>query len=204
MKIKYIFTGILSLLLLIAVSQVFSIPPYGGDVLPVYKSGYFRELDRGFRVITDSFLGIKTLSRPVYGWIFLEDMEKSHGFTIEVYDARGHEVTAPGIKNDTPDDDILAVLNYINPDIESSARGGTYASIIPVTAEKECLFCHRDAKRGAVIGAVRFTRGYDSHVYYASERVIIFLFFSLIIAAALYFVIRWDPERNIKELFDKT
>ena len=59
MKVKILFSILLVALILVSMSQIFSIPPYAGDIFPVYKSGYFKELDRGFSIITDSFIGIK-------------------------------------------------------------------------------------------------------------------------------------------------
>ncbi len=204
MKIKYTFVGLLALLLLISISQIFSLPPYGEDVFPAYKSGYFRELDRGFRIITDSFLGIKTLSRPVYGWIFLEDIKKKYGYTVEVFNSSGIKVSAPGMREDVPDEDVRAVLNSLAPEIETTIDGGRYIAVIPVTAENECRFCHRGYEEGSAVGALRFSRNFDSRVYYTAERVIIFLLLSIILTAALFFVMRWDPDRNVKELFDKS
>jgi len=90
MKVKYLFIIMLVILLLVSFSQIFSIPPYAGDIFPAYKSGYFDELEKGFRIITDSFMGIKSMARPEYAWIFLSDIGTAHGIRIRVYDYRGY------------------------------------------------------------------------------------------------------------------
>ena len=75
MRIKFILIVLVSFLLFLSISQTLSIPPYEDDIFFVYKSGYFSELDRGFEIIKDSFLGIKTMKSPAYAWIFLSDIE---------------------------------------------------------------------------------------------------------------------------------
>ena len=76
MKIKYMYIVFVVILLIISIFQIFSIPPYAGNIFSVYKSGYFKELDNGFQVTIDSFLNIKMMSRPVYAWIFLKDIQE--------------------------------------------------------------------------------------------------------------------------------
>jgi hypothetical protein len=203
MKIKIIFALLISFLLLVSMSQIFSIPPYAGDIFPVYKSGYFKELDRGFSVTYDSFIGIKSMARPEYAWIFLSDMEIAHQMKIRVYDYRGYRVPAPGEKLGDPDGGILRVINAINPKPATEIRNGRYVSIVPAVARGECRFCHTRWNSRDVIGAVSFERDYDSRIYYSSERIIIFIAISMILGALLYAVLRWDPGKNIKELFDK-
>jgi len=203
MKVKLIFAILISLLMAVSISQIFSIPPYAGDIFPVYKSGYFKELDRGFGVIADSFLGIKSMSKPEYAWIFLKDTGISHDMKITVYDYRGYAVPAPGEKGSRPDKRIYEVINRVNPAPRSEIRGGRYASVIPLTARGECRFCHTRWNRREVIGAISFERSYDATVYYSSERIIIFVIITAVLGALLYAVLRWDPGRNIKELFDK-
>lgn len=203
MKIKIIFAIVISALMAVSMSQMFPVPPYAGDIFPVYKSGYFRELDRGFRVIADSFVGIKSMARPEYAWIFLADLEIANEMKIQVYDYRGYRVKAPGERAGSPDPDILRAVNAMKPGIDSSVRGGRYVSVVPLRMRGECRFCHQRWNNRDVIGAIRFERDYDAAVYYSSERILIFLVVTIILGALLYAVLRWDPGRNIKELFDK-
>jgi hypothetical protein len=203
MKIKIIFAILISFLMLVSISQMFTIPPYAGSIFPVYKSGYFKELDRGFSVINDSFIGIKSMARPEYAWIFLSDMEIAHQMKIRVYDYRGYRVPAPGEKQGDPDVRILRVINAVNPKTASEIRGNRYFSIIPSVARGECRFCHSRLNSREVIGAVSFERDYDSMIYYSSERIIIFMVITMLLGGLLYAVLRWDPGKNIKELFDK-
>lgn len=203
MKVKLIFAVLISLLMVLSISQIFSIPPYGGDVFPVYKSGYFSELDRGFGIIADSFIGIKSMAKPEYAWIFLGDMATRHGMTIKVYDYRGYRVPAPGEKDARQEKKIYDVINQIKPAAYSEIRGGRYYSVIPLVARGECGFCHTRVNRRDVIGALSFERPYDAKIYYSSERIIIFIVITMILGILLYAVLRWDPGKNIKELFDK-
>jgi hypothetical protein len=203
MKVKIVFAVLIAVLMIISLSQVFSIPPYAGDMFPVYKSGYFRELDSQFGVITDSFIGIKSMARPEYAWIFLADVGIAHDIKIDVYDCRGYRVTAPGEKSGPPDRAVLGAMDMRKPAALSWPEGGRYISIVPVSARGECKFCHERWNRRNVIGALKFERPYDASIYYSSERIIIFLIITAVLGLLLYALLRWDPGKNIKELFDK-
>jgi hypothetical protein len=203
MKVKIVFSVLLAVLMLVSVSQIFSIPPYAGDIFPLYKSGYFKELDREFGIIKDSFLGIKSMARPEYAWIFLSDICIANDMSITVYDYRGYRVPAPGEKSGQPDREVLAAVNATRPVALSDTDGGRYVSIVPVVSRGECKFCHPASNRRSVIGAFRFERRYDATVYYTSERIIIFVCITILLGLLLYALLRWDPGKNIKELFDK-
>ena len=189
--------------MLISLSQIFPVPPFAGDVFPLYKSGYFDELDRGFSVLTDSFLGIKSMARSEYAWIFLADTGVKHDIKINVYDYRGYRVPAPGEKTGQPDREILKVMSALTTKTHSEIRGGKYFSVVPLFARGECKFCHTRWNSREVVGALSFERSYDAAVYYSSERKIIFIILAILLGGLLYAVVRWDPGKNIKELFDK-
>ncbi len=200
MKIKLPLIVVLVLLLIVSIVQIFSVPPYEGDVARLYKSGYFVELDRGFGVIKDSFLAVKTFGKTVYGWIFLEDLKKKYGWDIRVYDMKGREVRAPGEYRPCEDNTVLRLLGSLKPDIQSEVRGTKYYAAIPLRSERRCQFCHRNE---GLIGVMTFERNYNGRIYYSSERIILFLVLSLLIVGMLFLVIKWDPSRSVKELFDK-
>ncbi len=203
MKVKYGFSAILSLMILFSVFQTFSVPPYAGDIYTLYKSGYFRELDRGFSVILESFMGIKTLGRPVFAWIFLQDIEKNQGITVSLYDRFGRKVTAPGLYGSDRDAEIRGIIESVNPEIKGGVSGGRYRAIIPLKCENKCRICHNECAENSYFGAMAFERDYDAEIYYSSERVIIFSVLTVLLSGLLFFVLRWDPGRNVKELFDK-
>ena len=71
------------------------------------------------------------------------------------------------------------------------------------SARGECRFCHSRWNRREVIGALSFERRYDATVYYSSERIMIFMLITMVLGLLLYALVRWDPGKNIKELFDK-
>jgi hypothetical protein len=203
MKIKYLYIVLVSLLLIGSISQIFSIPPYAGDIFSIYKSGYFRELDRGFNVTIDSFLNIKMMSKSAYAWIFLKDMQKKHNMDIKVYNNKGFEIPAPGEARTGSNDKVVKILNSIEPMTYSYVDNRKYYSVIPVFLEDRCKFCHTDNNKKNIAGIITFEREYDAYIYYSSERIIIFSLISFVLMILLYYIIRWDPGRNVKELFDK-
>lgn len=203
MKVKIIFAVLIAGLMVLSITQIFPVPPFADDIFPLYKSGYFNELDRGFGVITDSFIAIKSMARPDYAWIFLSDAGVKHDMKIAVYDYRGYRVPAPGEKIGRPDRDVLRVMNALAPKAHSEIRSGRYCSVIPLFAHGECKFCHTRWNRREVVGALGFERAYDAAVYYSAERKIIFIILTVLLGGLLYAVVRWDPGKNIKELFDK-
>ncbi|MBN2403877.1 MAG: hypothetical protein JXN64_15990 [Spirochaetes bacterium] len=204
MKIKYVYIAFIIILLVISIAQIFSIPPYAGNIFSVYKSGYFKELDNGFQTYADSFLNIKMMSRPVYAWIFLKDMQKKNNMNIRVYNNKGLEVQAPGETRISNDDNVLKILNSLDPKSFSRVIDNRYYSAIPVFIEDRCRFCHTNINRKNIAGVITFERDYDAHIYYSSERVIIFVLTSLALLILLYYIIKWDPARAVKELFDKS
>jgi hypothetical protein len=190
-------------MLLVSLSQIFSIPPYAEDVFPFYKSGYFSELDKGFATIVDSFLAIKSMTRTEYAWIFLSDIAASRDMNIRVYDYRGYPVPAPGEKGGHPDEAVVKILNSMNPAPRSEVSGRFYKSVIPLAIRGECKFCHTRWNKREMAGAISFERKFDASIYYTSERIIIFICISIALCGFLYAAVRWDQGKNIKELFDK-
>jgi len=202
MKIKYTFVALISFLMLISIFQIFPVPPFAGDIFPVYRSGYFRELDRNNKIVTDSFISIKTMAKPVFAWIFLSDLEKKYGIRIKVYDKSGFQVKAPGKKSVLSDPLIRQIYNSIRPEACSRINGNKYISVFPVFSENKCRFCHNSGNRG-VIGAMSFERDFNSRVFYSRERILIFFVLSIVLGILLFLVLRWDPGKKVKELFDK-
>ncbi|MDY6935395.1 MAG: hypothetical protein SVZ03_14365 [Spirochaetota bacterium] len=202
MIIKYMFIIILVLLTLISISQIFSIPPFAEDIFYIYKSGYFSELEKEFDIIKDSFINIKMMSKAVYAWIFLQDISKKHEIDIRVYNRRGNEVFAPGEETVEENERVIRLLNTSNPDIISEAKGEKYYSAIPILIERRCRFCHTINNKSNIVGVMTFEREYNPYIYYSSERVILFALISTALSIILYFVVRWDPEKRIKRLFN--
>jgi hypothetical protein len=181
---------------------MFPVPPFAEDVFSIYKSGYFKELDRQFEVIADSFVGIKTMSRPAYAWVFLEDMREKHGIDIRVYNSRSERVKAPGEVTDDRDGIVVRLSSSSSPSIVTEIRGNRYYAAIPMTAHARCRFCHTQQEH-ALIGTITFERTFDAIVFYGRERSVLFGIMALISALLLFSLIRWDPSKRIKEIFDK-
>ncbi len=203
MKIKNILLAVNTFLLLVSISQIFSIPPFASDIFSVYKSGYFTEIDNSFRVIIDAFSAVKTNGRTEAGWVYLSDIEKTNGIKAAVYSKKGERVIAPSYYDNNKNSDIIKVLTAVNPETETRLVSGLYKSIIPAKAEKKCLICHTSFRENEVIGAFYFERKFNASIYYTSERIILFSLISLFLLILLILTARWDPERQIKELFDK-
>ena len=203
MKVKYILITFLSALLIISIAQIFPIFPFAGDISNLYRSGYFNELEKEFEVVKDSFLSIKMMSKPVYAWIFIQDITRRHKFNIKVYNNKGFEVPAPGELNKGDDPAVYRLINSINPRSITRIEKGQYYIAIPLVNTRQCGFCHVSRYGKDIIGVMTFQRDYDAHIYYSSERIIIFILLSLILSALMFLVIWWDPEKKIKELFDK-
>lgn len=202
MKIKIALISVAALLLAVSLLQILPVPPWAGDVYPVFKSGYFSELDRQFEVVRDAFLGIKMMSRPEYAWIFLEDIRKGHGIAVTVYNARGEAVKVPGTASPGVDAAVISMVNSVNPAPFAEVRGSRYYAALPAIASEKCRFCHSQ-QPGGLVGVITFERGYDAHVYYSRERIIIFSLIATALLGLVFLVARWDPEKKIKELFDK-
>lgn len=202
MKIKYFAIAFVALFFILAIIQMFPVPPFADDVFPLYKSGYFRELDRQFEVIADAFVGIKTMSRPAYAWVFLEDIQNKHGIDIRVYNSRSERVRAPGETSEGRDDTVIRLSALPSPSPVSEIRGNRYFFAIPMTAAPRCRFCHAQ-NENTLIGTITFERSFNAALFYGRERSVIFGIIALISAFLLYLLIRWEPYRRIKEIFDK-
>lgn len=204
MKVKYFFVSILFVMLIISISQIFSIYPFAENIFKVYKSGYFNELDKQFNVIADSFVQIKYYNKPTYSWLYLNKIEKKYNISIKVYDKTGNRVITPGEKQKNDDSKVLSVINSSEVAEHSEIIDGKYYKILPLKANAECVFCHKSVKKNKIVGVLTFNSPYNTKIYYSSERIIIFVVLSIIIAIILFYTIKWDPEKNIKELFDKS
>ncbi|MCU0845434.1 MAG: hypothetical protein MUC76_10955 [Spirochaetes bacterium] len=203
MKMKYAFLVLLGIVLAVSVLQMFSVPPYAGDVRALFRSGYFIELDKGFDIIKEAFIGTKMYGRPVSAWILLEDVGSRHGIDIRVYNASGLRVRAPGEAENGGDERVVRVLNSIEPAAYSEIIGGRYYSAVPVFMEDRCRFCHDSRQAKKLAGVLTFERDFDARVYYGAERVVIFAVISTALCLLIFLTLRWEPGRRVKELFDK-
>ena len=202
MIVKRIILVVLFFLLGVSCLQLFNVPPYAGDIKPLYRSGYFDELDRGFDIIRDTFLSLKTLDRIEYGWIFLTEIEEKQGIRTGLFDSRGFEVAAPGIRSEKPDRFVADMISESGGERKSSVSDSRYMSLIPVTFRGECLICHRNSSSGQTAGYLVFERNSDPFIYYSSERIILFSVISIVIVVLILITARWDPV-VVKDLFDK-
>jgi hypothetical protein len=203
MKIKYTVFAVLLAVTLVAVAQMFAIPPYAGDLYGIYNSGYFSEIERQFAVIKDSFVETKMYGRPETAWMLLDDIGSRNGISIRVHDASGRLVTAPGQTGPSGDESVIRLLNSSKPSARSEVRGRMFRTLMPVYLEERCLFCHDAGRNGGLAGVISFERRYNAVVYYTSERIIIFSLIASFLCMLLYLTMRWDPGRRVKELFDK-
>ncbi len=202
MKIRFVIIFSLFLLLGISILQLFNVPPYAGDVYSLYRSGYFVELDRQFQLIRKAFIDLKTMSRPEHAWIFLKDIEEDQDIRVRVYDGDGRGVPAPGRKEGGVNANVALFLDSDNSGLKTTVSGKTYRALLPVPWRERCAFCH-DRPEGKMLGAMEFERTFNARIYYSSERIIIFTIISIVIAVLIIILLKWDPHREVKELFDK-
>ena len=100
--------------------------------------------------------------------------------------------------------EVQKILTGIKPKKQSEISLNCFSTIMPIKLDKECLFCHKSNKKNKIIGAFVFKRGYNGKIYYSAERIIVFLLISILLVFLLFLLFQWDPEQNIKELFDKS
>ncbi len=202
MIIKRVLIILFAVVWAVSFIQIFSVPPYIGDIFAIYKSGYFKELERNMYVITDSFLQIKTMSKAEYAWIYLNDVRTRFNIKIDVYDAQGNLVKAPGIVEMGNNSAVINMCSDINPQPQFTVTGRLYNGIIPVYRKSECNFCHQPLHK-PLIGVITYSIPFDGYIYYTSERIILFTIITFAISIVLFVVIRWNPYKDIDELFDK-
>ncbi len=210
MKIKLLFIYIISILLLISLLQVIlslvhvtSLPPYAHHSDSLYRSGYFSLLDKKCSIIADAFLHIKSMSQPEYAWIYLQDIKKKYKVEVKIFNKEGYNVTAPKVLAPKREKLILGELNSLKPQKRYDLYFKKYRVMIPLFKGKTCAFCHKKAKSNNVLGAITCLQPYDSSIYFSYEKGIFFFFISLLLSAILFYLFKWEPGRNIKELFDK-
>ncbi len=202
MIVKRVLIIVLAVLWGISFIQIFSVPPYIGDIFGIYKSGYFKELERNMYIITDSFLHIKTMTKPEYAWIYLNDLQKRSGISITVYDEQGNLIKAPGMTEMGNNSAVMNVCSDIKPQPQFTVKGRLYHGIIPIYRKSECNFCHQPSHK-PLLGVITYAIPFDGYIYYTSERIILFTIITFAISILLFVVIRWNPYKEIKELFDK-
>ena len=199
MKVKIFALITIGILIVISVAEIFQIYPGPDRILPLYKSGYFSEIDKSNSIIAESFLAIKTLSQPVRGWIFLDDLSQKQHIVIRVYDNEGNLIPSPGEKKER-DTSIAELLAVSSSETQTVIEGKKYISRIPFVKKDKCGLCHNRKQ----IGAMVIIRDYNATSYYTLERRLIFIPLSIFLLIMLLVVARWDPEKRIKEMFDKT
>jgi hypothetical protein len=195
--------GALGLILAVSLTQIFPVWPSAGNIYSWYKSGYFSEIDRQYRTISDAFVSILMSSKPEYAWLFLEDIEKTQKVQVKVYDTRGDLVRFPGDKVHGTDETVLRLVRSMNPSESGEVKGKVYSLALPLVPDKRYLVFHDLLPTRTLAGVLVMEREYDATIYYTSERRIIFSVISLICVVFLFIVYLWDPERRVKELFDK-
>ena len=202
MGLKRVLIGATFFLLLISLLQVLPVPPYSNDLYPVFKSEYFKGLDTRAGIIAQSFLGVKIYGKPEAAWIHLQDIEKKYGLQLKVYDKSGRRIIAPGLYGTEKPSVLRGMLPVENENIRGVFENGMYISVVPLPAQDHCSICH-NVKKGETMGILTVKQEYNPLIIYTVERIIIFLFISLMLMGILVILWRWDPQKNVKELFDK-
>jgi len=189
------------LFLLASISQMLPISLYTNDLKALYKSGYFKELEKECLIVTDAFISIKSMSsNPAYAWIFLKEIEK-RDLKVYVCDAESRIIKAPGIVSEPYGN--RRFFSSSDDAVESFTRLGKFYARVACVKKGGCSPCHPGVRDGRLIGVLYFERSYDAHIYYSLERALIFGILSVFLSITLFFLFRWIPARRIKEMFDK-
>lgn len=202
MPLKYAIIVFITLFLIVCLVQILGFFTFDKDFFNFYKTAYIKELDRQYEVIADAFIAIKTMSRAAYAWVFLDDMQRKHSIEIYVYNSNSEHIPVPGIISPKHDDIVTRINSHPTPKRLFQIRNNKYYVAIPMIASPQCSFCHRQ-QEGSIIGIMTFEKEFNILLGYGKENAIIFGFFALIAAILLVIVMRWDPHKRIKEIFDK-
>jgi hypothetical protein len=201
LKIKYFLIVLLFLLMGLSIAEIFPIAPKGSFWYPWYKSEYFSQIDRQYKTVIDAFLSMKMSGKSESAWIFMDEMKSRSSISIAVYNPRGENITAPGFLGNKTDPVAKRIALSENPEIFSEIRDGKYYSAIPVPLENKCRICHNSGEYMA--GVITLEQSVGSMTYFSAERKLLFSVIALIIACLIFLVLRWDPDRKIKEFLRK-
>jgi hypothetical protein len=203
MKIRLVALVFIGTLFLLSIAQIFGIYPRAETMVQLLKSGYFSELDRQFRTITDAFLAMKLYGQNEHASAFLRDIAGREQIDIRLFNEKGEQSGSAGASGAEADPIVRKMVQTLIPAVVSDIRGLRYFSAVPITYEKRCLICHQHGSAGALAGVMTFERPYDAAAYYGMERGIIFSLVALGCAVLFVVALFWDPDRRVKELFDK-
>lgn len=200
MKLKKLFIVLDILCIAWAAANMLPFSPFSDEKKSLFKSGYFLELEEKCLVAGKGFTAVKTAGKePASAWVFLKNLE-SAGLSVSVSDRKGREVPAPGLSGRTVPD----IQEYIRTGREgmwSFFTEGRFRTVMPLHKKPECGFCHGAVKDGSCAGYLIIDQDYDAAVYYTRERILVFGGAVLILMILLFFIIRWQPERRILEMF---
>lgn len=199
MKVKIFAGSITAFLLVLSILEIFPVYPGPGQIFPLYKSGYFGEMDRNNRIIADAFTGVKVYGRVEMGWAFLDDVRKRYNIQVDVYDSTGNQVPSPGTRS-RKDSHVAELLALPRPAGETKVEGNRYVTVLPLVNGGKCRPCHSSA----TIGALYISREFNAGVYYTLERRLIFIPLAVFLLILFMLIVRWEPGRRIEEMFDKS
>ena len=203
MRIKHFLMAALGVVLAVSLLEIFPVWPSAGNIYSWYKSGYFSEIDRQYRTVAECFSQVLMSSKPEYAWFFLEEIEKTQHISVKVYDTKGELVRYPGDHVRGTDETVLRIVRSMNPAEVGAVKGKLYSLAIPLKSEKRYLAYHELLPTKDLAGVLVMEREYDAKIYYTAERKMIFSVISLVCVVFLFIAWLWDPERRVKELFDK-
>ncbi|HNX59119.1 MAG TPA: hypothetical protein PKK43_08460 [Spirochaetota bacterium] len=206
MRYKITLLVFLGLMFLAALSQMFMIYPGAEKMYPLFKSACFAEYDRQFRSVADSYRLMKIYGQDEYARAFLAELARNEKMIIHLYDERGDLVMSSGkgtVSGDDRDGRVREVTQSLNPEQYGGVRDRVYFGVVPLLFDKRDLIRHPEGEEGKVYGVMTFEREYKAIAYFSGERKIIFALIAFGTAFLIFLAVRWDPDRRVKELFDK-
>jgi hypothetical protein len=203
MRYKIALLVFLGLMFCTALSQMFMMYPGAEKIYPLFKSAYFSELDRQFRTITESFELMKIYGQDEYARAFLAELAARENVAIRLYDPRGELLMSSGKGRVDSDDRVREMTQSLTPEQYGGIAKGVYFGVVPLFYDKRNLITHPEGTEGKVSGVMTFERSFNATAYFSGERKIIFALIAFGTAFLMFLAVRWDPDRRVKELFDK-
>jgi|GEM_PF-4901027 len=203
MLIKRLLIIILIIFLSLTVLELLDLPLSGLNEDSFGESDYASQIQEKFKIAEESFFVIKTSTGFQEAFLFLQGQKKKNILNVVLYDKSGREVLSLGKISDKVNKKYYDLAK--TPDISEKyeIKNGIFHYNAILKAHKSCMICHRNTKKGEVMGILAFSDELDGKVFYGRERSYIFISIGILLILLLILIIKWDTQKFIKEIFDK-
>ncbi len=201
MNYKLISALFLIILVAVSLSQVFNIYPHAEDVYPIYRSGYFSELEEKARIIAESYTFLRGVD-PDFADVYIDDIEKRYGIRTRLYSASGASLRVRDAEQRSVSTEALKAILNPGDGAVCGVRDGLFVCnlALPVSSSGGIVHGGSPSKPSGVLEVMM---DYDTGVYYSRERILLFTLTTALLIVALIILVRWRPYDSVKEIFDK-